>query len=90
MLRCMVCNGILRKEEKACFTCGTGVSQETKNTPFAKRISSIMTLVLIGSVLLTGASFFSNRTPPFSACLASSIILLFVKRSADQFSTQRS
>ncbi|HUK90696.1 MAG TPA: hypothetical protein VLZ81_09880 [Blastocatellia bacterium] len=45
-----------------------------------------MTLAFFGSVALTGASLFlTDRTPPFSACLTATVVLLFVKRSADQF-----
>jgi len=83
MTRCLSCNGILRTQEKSCFVCGAAAVELKR--PTGKRLAGIITAVFIASLLLTAASFFSDRTPPFSACLAASVVMLFVKRSADQF-----
>ena len=80
----------MRKGEKVCFTCGDSAPKKTKGAPFAKRFARWITFTFLASIALTGFSWFSDRTPPFSACLAASVILLFVKRTADQIAGQRS
>lgn len=89
MERCLTCNGILRKGEAACFTCGESTPKTVRGTSMAKRFAVVITVVFFGSVLLTAASFFTPYTPPFAACLASSVILLFVKRTADATSERK-
>lgn len=91
MTRCLVCNGILRKGEKVCFTCGDGASKKAGGKSLGKGFATLITLAFFGSLGLTCASFFmADRTPPFTACLAASVILLFVKRSADVTSEKKS
>jgi len=91
MTRCLVCNGILRKGENVCFTCGDGVSRKSRaNRSVGKSFATFITLAFFGSLGLTCASFFmADRTPPFTTCLAASVILLFVKRSADVTSEKK-
>ena len=91
MTRCLTCNGIIRKTEKVCFTCGEGIPGYRPQMPFAKRFAWFITTLFFASLALTGASLFvAERTPPFTACVAASIILLFVKRSADQIASRQS
>ena len=89
MTRCLACNGILKEGETVCYACGDGVSKDVNKTHWSKRVSAMITLTFIASLGLTGFSFFSDRTPPFTVCLAVSVILLFVKRSADQLRERR-
>jgi hypothetical protein len=91
MTRCPTCNGILRKSEKVCFTCGEGTPKSNhKSSSMGKGFATLITLAFFASLALTAASFFfSSRTPPFIACLACSVILLFVKRSADVTSERK-
>lgn len=89
MTRCSICNGILRKGEKVCFTCGNNTPKANRKA-LGKNFAGLITLAFFASLALTGASwFFSDRTPPFAACLACSVILLFVKRSADATSERK-
>ena len=89
MTRCSTCNGIMRPGEKACFTCGDAVVK-SKRKSAGKSFALLITLAFFASIALTCAAFFfSDRTPPFAACLACSVILLFVKRSADQTSERK-
>ena len=90
MTRCLACNGILKQGETVCYACGDGVPKEASKNPWTKRFSLLITLAFLASLVLTGVSFFSNRTPPFSVCVAASVILLFVKRSADQLREKKS
>jgi len=90
MTRCSTCNGILRKGEKVCFTCGNGTPKSNHKSSAGKSFAGLITLAFFASLALTGASwFFSDRTPPFAACLSCSVILLFVKRSADATSERK-
>lgn len=91
MTRCTACNGILRKGEKTCFGCGEAtVSKSNAKGALRKNIATLLSMVFFASLALTAASFFfADRTPPFIGCLTGSIILLFVKRSADQTSERR-
>ena len=91
MTRCLSCNGILKNRETSCYGCGTAAVQPKKNG--GNRFAGMVTALFIASALLTVASmfsFFSDRTPPFSACLAATVVLMFVKRSADQFKSKES
>jgi MFS superfamily sulfate permease-like transporter len=91
MTRCLSCNGILKSKEKSCYGCGTAAVEVKRNG--GNRFASFVTALFIASALLTVASmfaYFSDRTPPFSACLAATVVLMFVKRSADQFKTKES
>jgi hypothetical protein len=90
MIRCSSCNGILRNDEKACFVCGEKTTKQVRGKSMGKNFAVVITMAFFASLALTAASFFfSSRTPPFIACLASSVILLFVKRSADQTSERK-
>ena len=88
MTRCLSCNGILKSQEKSCFGCGELVVEIKSNK--GKSFSSFISALFIASLLLTGASLFTDRTPPFAACSAASVVLLFVKRAADEFTSQES
>lgn len=82
MLRCTSCNGILTRAETVCYTCGekTGAGEKPKGGGFDK-IASIFFYISLG---LTVVSIFSNYAPPLSVCLPVTVILLFVKSSANQ------
>jgi len=91
MTRCLSCNGILTAREKSCYACGSAAVEIKGNG--GSRVAGILTALFVASLLLTVAScfsFLSDRTPPFAACLASSVVLLFVRRSADQFTGKKS
>ncbi len=82
MLRCQSCNGILTKAETVCYTCGekTGAAEKTKGAGF----STVASIVFYISLGLTGLSIFTNFAPPLSVCIPITLVLLFVKSSADQ------
>jgi len=84
MTRCLACNGILKAGESTCYACGDEVPKAVAANPWNKKFSFFINCFFVASLLLTVASFFTDRTPPFSICIAVSVILLFVKRSADQ------
>lgn len=85
MTRCLSCNGILRPTDTACYSCGDKVEPQVRLKSKGSGFANFVSLTFFASLGLTGYSFFSDRTAPFAICLAASVILLFVKRSADQF-----
>ena len=82
MLRCPSCNGILTKSETTCFTCGekTATTDKSKGAGF----NTVASVVFYISLALTVLSIFTNFAPPLSVCAPVTVILLFVKSSADQ------
>jgi hypothetical protein len=87
----MTCNGILKPGEKKCYGCGERAPKQQAGPSLRKRIAGLISLALIASLALTGASLvFSDHTPPFTACLTASVVLIFVKRSADQLTGAKS
>lgn len=87
----MTCNGILKRGESVCYGCGERAAKDHKGPSLSQRFATLMSLAFFGSLALTGASLFvSDHTPPFAACLTATVVLLFVKRSADQFTRAKS
>jgi hypothetical protein len=88
MTRCLSCNGIMQAKEKSCFGCGAAVVVDTKSKG-KQRFAGLISILFIASLVLTVASLFWDKTPPFVACGAASLILMFVKRSADSFTSSQ-
>src|SRR5947209_4481377 len=86
MSRCTQCNGSLKKGETTCFVCGSAVPEEHPKTPFRERLRTMIKIAFFGSALLTIASLFTDLGPSFVKCFGATVILLFVKNSADQMS----
>jgi hypothetical protein len=86
MTRCLSCNGILRTQETTCFGCGAPTVEKKSNG--GKRFAGLISILFFASCALTVASLFFDATPPFTACGAATVVLLFVKRSADQFTAK--
>jgi hypothetical protein len=77
--------------EKKCYGCGERAPKREVGPSLRKRFAGLIGLALIASLALTGASlFFSDHTPPFAVCATASVVLIFVKRTADQLVGQRS
>lgn len=85
MNKCVNCNGSLRSNEVTCYVCGTAVPVVSKATAMKERFCSGVKFAFYGSAALTVASLFlSDYTPSFVKCLVATVILHFVKSSADQ------
>ena len=82
MLRCVSCNGILAKTETVCYSCGekTVQVQKAKGADF-NTVASIVLYIALG---VTGLSLFTKFGPPLAVCVPATVILLFVKSSANQ------
>lgn len=53
MTRCRVCEGLIGKKEKVCFTCGDRVAGRSQPISVGKCIAVVLTLVVIASAGLT-------------------------------------
>ena len=87
MRRCTQCNGSLIKSETACFTCGAPV--ENKVDPKAilrQRFCKFINLAFYVCLALTVTSLVTSYVPSFVKCLGATVILHFVKSSAEQMS----
>lgn len=84
MIRCLDCNASLKKDETACFTCGTPVKRQDPRSSYGARFATFIKFAFIGSCVLTVASLFFEATPSFAKCITTTLILLCVKSSADQ------
>lgn len=84
MLRCTSCNGILTKTEKTCYSCGAAIEQNAEQKSKAGGFNLVVSVVFYISLGLTALSLFTNYAPPLSVCIPISLVLMFVKSSADQ------
>jgi hypothetical protein len=83
MLRCLDCNSSLKKGEVECFACGSRVPVESKQTIFGQRFATFIKFTFIFSLIITPASLFLESLS-FSKCATTTLVLFFVKSSADQ------
>ena len=83
MDRCLDCNATLKKEETRCWACGSAVPQKQNGVNPALRFAGIIKYLFFASAALTVGSLFLSILP-FSKCLVATVVLLFVKSSADQ------
>ena len=86
MNRCRQCNGSLKSGETSCFVCGAPVPELHPKSPLRERCRTLIKIAFYTSLALTIVSLFTDLTPSFMKCSASTVILLFVKNSADQMS----
>jgi hypothetical protein len=86
MDKCLECNSTLAKGEMACFTCGSAVrDQKKEGTSFAERFAFLVKAMFILSLVMLASSLLPLPfTPPFTKSLIATLVLLFVKSSADQ------
>jgi hypothetical protein len=85
MQRCLSCNGIMTKSETVCYSCGdkTGLvatGAKASRSGFTLVVSAVFYL----SIGLTGVSIFTSFGPPLAVCVPITLVLMFVKSSADQ------
>jgi hypothetical protein len=86
MTRCPSCNGIMTAQEKSCYACGERTSKQSAGPSMRARWATFVRVAFFASLALTIASLFaSDYTPPFIACITATVVLLFLKRSSDQF-----
>ena len=84
MERCRDCNATLKPEETVCFTCGSNRKGKGDKPSLIGRCALLVKILFILSAIMTVASLFLEAAPSFTKCMATTIILLFVDRSAGQ------
>lgn len=86
MTRCLNCNCILRADEPTCYACNAPAPVDPSKHNNRQRFASILTILFFLSLALVVCSVFTDLTPPFSVCVAVSVILMLVRSSARQMS----
>ena len=84
MQRCRTCEGTIAKDEVECITCGTPVKPKGDANKKRARFGKLVTFMLICSALLTTAGVFTDYGPPFITGVAVCMVLILVKKSADE------
>jgi hypothetical protein len=84
MLRCGSCSGLLAKGEKVCFSCGskTAYADSPKQTKVG--FHTLVTVFFYICLAMTLLSIFTSFGPKLSLIAPVTLILAFVKSSADQ------
>jgi hypothetical protein len=93
MTRCNACNGVIKKIDLECYTCGQAVPWAIK--PFWRRnrvseaksaapITPISNLLFIASLILTGFSFLSPKKLPLPVTATLSVVMLTARIVADR------
>jgi hypothetical protein len=89
MEHCRQCGSSVKKGETACFTCGSAVLARETGPGLADRLVLVSKIGFILSAIMTVASLIFSATPPFSKCLVATVVLLFVKSSAEQMAERK-
>ena len=89
MQRCKQCEGPLAKSDVACINCGELVAPVASNTGYRKHFGKVVTGLFILSAGLTVVAMFTSYVGSFVTLLATTIVLLMVKKSADEMSSSQ-
>jgi hypothetical protein len=87
MTRCRDCNATLTKTETVCIACGSPVPTVTARSVYSQRFATFVKIAFFVSLGLTVAALLlpsSPYTPSFAKCAVATVILHFVRNSADQ------
>jgi hypothetical protein len=93
MTRCSACNGVIKKIDLECYTCGEAIPGAIK--PFWRRqreseaksappVTPLSNLLFITSLVLTGVSFLSSQKMPLPLAITLSGILLTARIVTDR------
>jgi hypothetical protein len=89
MQRCKQCESALAKTDVACVHCGELVNPVKPKTNLRGRFGKLVTVLFILSAVLSVVALFTNYVGSFVTCLAVTIVLLMVKKSADEMSSSQ-
>lgn len=84
MEKCLDCHSTLKSDEMVCYTCGSSRKLRNQGPGAIARCAGLVKVLFILSVILTVASLFFDATPSFIKCFSTTVILMFVNRSAEQ------
>ena len=90
MQRCKQCESPVAKGDVNCINCGDLVNSPVESKPnFRQHFGKIVTGLFILSAALTVVALFTNYVGSFITLLATTIVLLMVKKSADEMSSSQ-
>jgi ABC-type uncharacterized transport system permease subunit len=87
MQRCKQCESPLAKTDVSCINCGELIHVVEPKGNFKKRFGKVVTVLFIISSALTVVALFTSYVGSFMTCLGATIVLLMVKKSADEMSS---
>ena len=87
MQRCKQCESPLAKTDVSCINCGELIQVAEPKTNLKKRFGKVVTVLFIISSALTVVALFTSYVGSFLTCLGATIVLLMVKKSADEMSS---
>jgi hypothetical protein len=88
MERCKQCESPVAKSDVTCVNCGDPVNRPVKaKANLRQHFGKIVTGLFILSAALSVVALFTNYVGSFITCLAVTIVLLMVKKSADEMSS---
>ena len=77
----------MAKTDVSCINCGELVNVVVPKTHLKKRFGKVVTVLFILSAALTVVALFTSYVGSFMTCLGATIVLLMVKKSADEMSS---
>jgi hypothetical protein len=89
MERCKQCETSLAKTDVVCVNCGELVAPPQPKTGYRQHFGKVVTGMFILSAGLTVVALFTNYVGSFVTLLATTIVLLMVKKSADEMSSSQ-
>ena len=85
MQRCRQCETPLAQTDVNCINCGTPIKTTVSGKViFRRRFQKVVTGMFFLCGGLTVASLFTDYAPSFITCIAVTIVMLMVKKSADE------
>lgn len=88
MQRCKQCEAPIAKCDAACVNCGEVVNAVVKKD-YRQKFGKVVTVMFILSAALTVVALFTSYVGSFITLLATTIVLLMVKKSADEMSSSQ-
>ena len=77
----------MAKTDVSCINCGELIASAVPKTNLKKRFGKVVTVLFIISSALTVVALFTSYVGSFLTCLGATIVLLMVKKSADEMSS---
>jgi ABC-type uncharacterized transport system permease subunit len=87
MQRCKQCESPLAKTDLSCINCGELIHVTEPKSNLKKRFGKVVTILFVISSALTLVALFTSYVGSFMTCLGATIVLLMVKKSADEMSS---
>jgi hypothetical protein len=92
-MRCDSCNGLIKKTDEVCYTCGDKVPDYVREVSARQQISLLSNIVFLASLAFSLFSFLSDRPLPLTISLIVSagflLLRIFAERAHSPKSTAR-